>query len=84
MDMFKDDATQQWSLARVSAALVLLANFAYAAWSTFKTGIMPDIGGNWTLLLLALYGINKAGSTITTMKAGTGEVTINATAAADK
>ncbi|MGL4677800.1 MAG: hypothetical protein ACRCWC_00275, partial [Plesiomonas shigelloides] len=73
LDMFKDDATKMWSLARLSAALVLLVNFIYAAWAVFKTGAMPDIGGNWTLLLLALYGLNKAGSTITTLKAGQNE-----------
>lgn len=70
MNMFKDDANGHWSLTRVSSAIVLLANFVYAAWSVFKTGTMPDIGNNWLVLVLALYGMNKGASTFKEIKIG--------------
>ena len=77
LDIFKDDTTKQWSLTRLSSAVVLVSNFVYAAYSVFKTGLMPDLGNNWLLLVLALYGLNKTASTVTTVKAGGNEVQLN-------
>lgn len=70
IDMFKDDVTKMWSLSRASAATVLLFNFAYAAYSVYKTGLMADIGNNWLLLALALYSMNKGASTYKEVKIG--------------
>ena len=75
-DMFKDDATKQYSLTRVSSAIVLTFNFLYAAYSVYATGQMPDLGNNWLLLVLALYGLNKTASTVTSVTAGTNKVEI--------
>lgn len=53
----------------------MLFNLIYAAFSVFKTGVMADIGNNWMLTALALYGLNKGATTLTTVKAGGNEVT---------
>lgn len=62
-DMFKDDATGQLSLTRVSSAVVLVFNFLFAIYKIGSTGELPDLGNNWLILICALYGINKAAST---------------------
>lgn len=62
-DIFKDDATGQWSLSRISAVVTLAFNCAFALGSVIQTGQLPDLGNNWLILILALYGLNKAAST---------------------
>jgi len=57
--IFCDDATGQWSLSRISAALVLVVNLIYAAWVVYHTRTLPDLQAGWLTLILALYGINK-------------------------
>lgn len=76
IDIFKDDTTKMWSLSRLSAASVLVFNLIYAAYSVFKTGAMADIGNNWMLTALALYGLNKGVTTLTNIKAGANEVSV--------
>ena len=70
LSMFKDDATGEWSLTRVSSGFVLVSNFVYAGWAVYKTGTMPDIGNNWLILVLALYGMNKTASAYKEVKIG--------------
>jgi hypothetical protein len=62
-DMFRDDATKQLSLTRVSSAVVLGFNLLYALKVVSTTGQLPDLGNNWLILICALYGINKSAST---------------------
>lgn len=75
-DIFKDDATKMWSLSRLSAASIILVNLVYAAYSVYRTGVMADIGNNWMLAALALYGLNKGAATLTNVKAGTNELSL--------
>jgi hypothetical protein len=73
MDMFRDDATKQLSLTRVSSAVVLLFNLFYVLKVVSATGQLPDLGNNWLLLILALYGLNKGSSTVTAIWGPKGE-----------
>lgn len=61
-DMFKDDVTKQWSLARVSAAVVLAIQLGYSGFVVVTSKTLPDLQAGWLTFLLAIYGINKAAS----------------------
>ncbi len=63
LDMFKDDATEQWSFSRISAALVVLACLGYAGWIVAQTRTLPDIPNGWLTYVITAYGLNKASST---------------------
>lgn len=63
LDMFKDDATEQWSFARISAAIVVLSCIIYAGWIAWETKTLVDIPQGWLSYVLIAYGLNKASST---------------------
>ncbi len=67
LDMFKDDATKQWSFARISAALVVFACLSYSAWVGITEKKLVDIPTNWLTYAMAAYGLNKVASTLNTV-----------------
>lgn len=68
-DMFRDDYTKQISLSRVSVAIVLSLLLVYAGYQLYLTATLPDLPDGWLTYLLGQYGVNKASSTISEIKA---------------
>lgn len=67
-DMFRDDATAQLSISRVSFALVLICILIYAGWQAYKTSAMPDLPNGWLTFMLGQYGLSKGASVARTIK----------------
>jgi len=70
MDMLKDDYTKQYSISRVSVALVLTMLLIYAGYQLYKTATLPDLPNGWLTYLLGQYGLTKGASTIAEVKVG--------------
>ena len=70
LDMFKDDVTKQWSLSRVSAFMVVVFNIAYCGYTVWVGDTFPDLGNNWLVLVLTLYGLNKGATVARAIKIG--------------
>ena len=51
----------KWSVGRLTMLATFIGNLAFAAWSVYKTGAMPDLPPNWLILISTMYGLNKAG-----------------------
>lgn len=68
-DMFRDDYTKQISLSRVSVAIVLSLLLVYAGYQLYLTATLPDLPDGWLAYLLGQYGVTKASSTISEIKA---------------
>lgn len=81
-DMFKDDATGQVSLGRVSAALILVYLLACTGHLMIVKGTLVDIPVNWLTAMVTFYGINKASSTVKEVKGNVGTATDTQTAGA--
>ena len=58
-NMFKDDNTKQFSLGRISAAIVLIVQLGYAGYVVYTTKVLPDLQTGWGGFILGAYGINK-------------------------
>ncbi len=66
--MFKDDVTKDWSLIRVSVALILLCNLCNSIYFLIMKQASYDIPSNWVALISTLYLMSKGASTaITTL-----------------
>lgn len=72
--MFKDDVTKQWSLSRISAFVTLIFNLSYSGYTVFITKNFPDLGNNWMLLVLFLYGLNKGATVARTITLGQNKI----------
>ena len=59
----------KWSAGKLTMVVAFLANVAYAGFSTYKSGTLPDLPTNWLALIVGMYGVNKAGQVTMTGKA---------------
>lgn len=51
----------KWSTGRLTMMIAFLGNLLFAGYSTYRTGLLPDLPTNWLALIGLMYGINKAG-----------------------